>query len=212
MILLFLKNRMPLLKNRAVVNFGKIMKIITQSALLLILPTVNMAANADDALYQHSLGVNWGYGTSILDTKHVKDEEGDMFVGGYYYRYMLQKNFGVEAGYKDAVDGIGSLLSSPLASVEDVTFSGPRLSGYAAYPFDSGFNIYGKAGLTYYTLDYTYKTDQQTEDYEKSSMGGEVAAGISWDYKHIGLSTEYNYAKNDSLELGTAMFGVKVRF
>ena len=79
-----------------------------------------MAANADDALYQHSLGVNWGYGTSILDTKHVKDEEGDMFVGGYYYRYMLQKNFGVEAGYKDAVDGIGSLLSSPLASVEDV--------------------------------------------------------------------------------------------
>jgi opacity protein-like surface antigen len=203
---------MPLLKTRAVVKSGDSMKIITLAVLLSILPTMIMTANADEAPYQHIIGINWGYGSTVLDTKHAKNEEGDMFIGEYHYRYMIQPNLGIEAGYKDAVNGIGTILVSSLNSVKDISFSGPRVSAYADYPFGDIFSIYAKAGLTYYELEYTYKTENQSQDYDKTSLGSEIAAGLSWGFKHIGFNIEYNYANSDTLELDAVMLGASVRF
>ncbi|MBO0180665.1 porin family protein, partial [Vibrio parahaemolyticus] len=85
---------------------------------------------------------------------------------------------------------------SPISEVTDTSFSGPRLSGYASYPLGAGFELYGKAGMTLYTLEYTYKVNGQSRTIEHTSVGGEAAAGLGWSYKHFGLNAEYVYSKN----------------
>lgn len=86
------------------------------------------------------------------------------------------------------------------------------MSGYASYPLGAGFELYGKGGLTYYTLSYTVETSGQSKEYKESSLGGEAAAGVAWAYKHFGLNLEYNYAKNSDFSSGGVMVGAQVRF
>ena len=178
-------------------------------ATALVLSTLSLSANATTS--EHIIGTNIGYGDVNYDAPTSK-ESGDMFLGEIYYRYMPTHNFGIEAGYKGAFDGIGSILVSPISEVTDTSFSGPRLSGYASYPLGSGFELYGKAGVTLYTLEYTYKVNGQSKNIEHSSVGGEAAGGIGWSYKHFGLNAEYVYSKNSDFDSSGVMFGAQLRF
>nr|WP_274006006.1 hypothetical protein [Vibrio parahaemolyticus] len=81
-----------------------------------------------------------------------------------------------------------------------------------AYTLGAGFELYGKGGITYYTLSYTLKNNGQNKEYDESSLGGEAAAGVAWGYKHFGLNLEYNYAKNSDFDSGGVMFGAQMRF
>ncbi|CAH1607283.1 OMP_b-brl domain-containing protein [Vibrio jasicida] len=175
----------------------------------LVLSTLSLSAHA--TTNKHIVGTNLGYGAVNYDAP-TSEESGDMFLGEVYYRYMLTQNIGIEAGFKGAFDGIGSILVSPISEVTDTSFSGPRLSGYASYPLGAGFELYGKAGVTAYTLEYTYKVNGQSRNIEESSIGGEAAAGIGWSYKHLGLNAEYVYSKNRDFDSGGVMFGAQVRF
>lgn len=175
----------------------------------LVLSTLSLSANASTS--KHIIGTNLGYGGVSYDAPASK-ESGDMFLGEIYYRYMPTQNFGIEAGFKGAFDGIGSTLLSPISEVTDTSFSGPRLSGYASYPLGAGFELYGKAGMTLYTLEYTYKVNGQSRNIEHTSVGGEAAAGLGWSYKHFGLNAEYVYSKNSDFDSGGVMFGAQLRF
>ncbi|AMG31523.1 porin family protein [Grimontia hollisae] len=175
-----------------------------------LLATLSMTANAQT---KHIIGADFGYGGSNYDVAHNK-EDGDVFIGDIYYRYMVDTNWGIEAGYKGGFDGFASMLTSPITEVTDAGFGGPRISGYASYPLGAGFELYGKGGLTYYTLSYTVK-DRNTghkQDYDDSSLGGEVAGGIAWGFEHFGLNLEYNYAKNSDFSAGGVVFGAHVKF
>ena len=175
----------------------------------LVLSTFSLSTYA--ATSTHVIGTTLGYGMVNYDAP-TSEESGDMFLGEIYYRYMPTHNFGIEAGYKGAFDGIGSILVSPISEVTNTRFSGPRLSGYASYPLGAGFEVYGKAGVTYYTLAYTYSVNGQSRDIEKSSLGGEAAAGLGWSYTHFGLNAEYVYSKNSDFDSGGVMFGAQLRF
>ncbi|MBE4590784.1 hypothetical protein BOO24_00230 [Vibrio navarrensis] len=174
-----------------------------------LLSVLSLAAHATPN--KHVIGGSLGYGDVSYSTK-VGDKDGDMFLGDIYYRYMFNEYFGIEPGLKGAFNGIGSTLISPISEVKDVSYGGERVSGYASYPLGAGFEIYGKGGLTYYTLSYTVKTSGQSKEYKESSLGGEAAAGVAWAYKHFGLNLEYNYAKNSDFSSGGVMFGAQVRF
>ncbi|MDF5356455.1 porin family protein, partial [Vibrio parahaemolyticus] len=88
----------------------------------LVLSAFSLSANAETSV--HIIGTNIGYGDVNYDAPTSK-ESGDMFLGEIYYRYMPTHNFGIEAGYKGAFDGIGSILVSPISEVTDTSFSGP---------------------------------------------------------------------------------------
>ncbi|MDW3116119.1 porin family protein, partial [Vibrio sp. 1727] len=47
---------------------------------------------------QTHCGANLGYGDVSYDVNNGHDD-GDMFLGDVYYRYMFDQNFGLEAGY-----------------------------------------------------------------------------------------------------------------
>ncbi|HCZ9049316.1 TPA: hypothetical protein O4F77_001381 [Vibrio alginolyticus] len=70
----------------------------------LVLSAFSLSANAETS--EHIIGTNIGYGDVNYDAPTSK-ESGDMFLGEIYYRYMPTHNFGIEAGYKGAFDGIG---------------------------------------------------------------------------------------------------------
>ncbi len=176
--------------------------------LFFVLPMFSLSAYA--STNEHSIGANIGYGG--LDYNGQNKFSGDMLIGDLYYRYMPKHNFGLEIGYKSAIDGIGSTLVNAISEVSEDSFSGPRLSGYTSYALGSGFELYGKAGVTYYTYKYTYKENGQSNDIDQSSIGGEVSAGIGWNYKHFGISAEYLYSKNEDFDLGGIMFGTRLRF
>ncbi|WP_343290055.1 outer membrane beta-barrel protein (plasmid) [Vibrio harveyi] len=176
---------------------------------VLVLSTFSLSANA--TTNKHIIGTNMGYGGVNYDAPTSK-ESGDMFLGEIYYRYMPMHKFGIEAGYKGAFDGIGSAIVSQISQISDTSFSGPRMSGYASYPLGSGFELYGKAGVTYYTLEYTYKVNNQTKNIDHASIGGEAAGGISWSYKYFGLNAEYVYSKNSDFDSSGLMFGAQLRF
>lgn len=74
----------------------------------------------------------------------------------------------------------------------------------------SNFTV--KAGMTLYTVEYTYKVNGQSRNIEHTSVGGEAAAGLGWSYKHFGLNAEYVYSKNSDFDSGGVMFGAQLRF
>ncbi|KYN83199.1 hypothetical protein ATY36_10025 [Vibrio cidicii] len=174
-----------------------------------LLSVLSLAAHA--APNKHVIGGSLGYGDVSYSTK-IGDQDGDMYLGDIYYRYMFNEYFGIEPGLKGAFMGITSAVISPLSEVKSVAYGGERVSGYASYPLGAGFELYGKGGLTYYTLSYTLKVSGESKDYKESSLGGEAAAGVAWAYKHFGLNLEYNYAKNSDFSSGGVMVGAQVRF
>ncbi|CAH0536817.1 outer membrane beta-barrel protein [Vibrio marisflavi] len=166
-------------------------------------------ANTDN--YQNVFGFGLGYGSMTTKTEAQQAEDNDTVATELYYRRMLANNYGVELGYKNASEGFTSVFS-PISEVQNVTYSGPRVSGYASYPLGAGFEVYGKAGLTYYTTDYTLVKNSTSRDVKDSSLGGEAAAGMAWHYGHIGFSLEYNYAKDSNIDSPMVIFGTNLRF
>ncbi|HIH0879686.1 TPA: outer membrane beta-barrel protein [Vibrio cholerae] len=175
----------------------------------LILTIFSLSANA--TTNKHIIGTNIGYG-GVNYGAPTSEESGDMFLGEIYYRYMTMHNFGIEAGHKGAIDGIGSAIVNQISQISDASFSGLRLSGYGSYALGSGFELYGKAGVTYYTLEYTYKVNDQTKNIDHATIGGEVAGGIGWSYRYFGLNVEYVYSKNSDFDSSGLMFGAQFRF
>ncbi|EGQ8188369.1 outer membrane beta-barrel protein [Vibrio cholerae] len=175
-----------------------------------MLAIISMAPNAHA---KHVVGANLGYGGSNYDVTHNK-EDGDAFMGELYYRYMVDTNWGIETGYKGGFNGFASMLTSPITEVTDTGFGGPRVSGYVSYPLGNGFELYGKGGLTYYTLNYTIR-DRNTghkQYYDDSTLGGELAGGVTWGSEYFGLNLEYNYATNDNFNVGGVVFGAYMKF
>ncbi|RXJ71719.1 hypothetical protein CS022_19930 [Veronia nyctiphanis] len=137
------------------------------------------------------------------------DEDG-IFDGEIYYRRMLFENFGIEGGWRQSFEvpiftAVESILGADIKGVEN---GGPRLSAYGAYPMGGGFSLYGKGGLTYYKLEYSFKDQQQ----DKSSLGGEVAAGLNWDLGYVGLNLEANYARSSKVSTTTGRLGLHMNF
>ncbi len=105
-------------------------------AVACLLSALSVTAHAEPT--KHIVGANLGYGDVSYDVNNGHDD-GDMFLGDVYYRYMFDQNFGLEAGYKGAFNGIGSVLISPISEITDVSYGGPRISGYVSYPLGAGF-------------------------------------------------------------------------
>ncbi|MGF1741635.1 porin family protein [Vibrio profundum] len=191
-------------------NTNRLIKTVTLLALLSSAPSAyaNVDLTSDN---QNAIGVAAGYGSMTAKTEAQSTEDDDALVSDIYYRRMLSSSFGVELGYKSASEGFTSVFSS-ISEVRDIEFSGPRMSGYARYPLGGGFEIYGKAGVTYYTTDYTLVENNTSRDISDSSIGGEVAGGLGWRYEHLGLNLEYNYAKDRNIESPVVMLGASILF
>ncbi|ODA29933.1 hypothetical protein A8L45_21220 [Veronia pacifica] len=158
----------------------------------------------------NTLGINVGAGN--MDAK-INDQslgEDGILDGEIYYRRMLTDNLGIEGGWRQSFEvPVFSAIDSILGvDVKDVESSGPRLSAYAEYPLQGGFSVYGKGGLTYYTLEYSLRGKQM----DTSSLGGEVAAGLSWDLGFLGINLEANYARSNKVALTTGRLGLHVNF
>ncbi|HIF9169115.1 TPA: outer membrane beta-barrel protein [Photobacterium damselae] len=162
------------------------------------------------------IGLNLGYGGLNASTKLKDFDSSDLFDGDLYYRRMFNENFGLEVGYRSSTGGLGSMLISPLTKITDISYYGPHTDLYANYPLTGGFSLYGKAGINYYKLDYTYQTNiegkKQQHRITDSELGGEIAAGVEWRYEWLGFNLGYMYSKSDLIETSGVQFGTSIHF
>jgi len=172
---------------------------------LIPLITMSAMANADDNV----LGGTLGYGTQEFNFKNHTANDGDNFTYDLYYRRMMTKNIGVDAGYVDSIGGIFSGITGTFTELNVTEFSGPRLSLYGQYPLNSSNALYTKLGASYYQVDYTLNKVDKSE----REVGVDLQLG--WEIvfnSGIGINLGYQYGKNSILEMNNVYVGASYHF
>ncbi|WAL78222.1 porin family protein [Shewanella sp. DAU305] len=157
----------------------------------------------------HILGGSLGYGTQEFETNSGKYDAGDTFTSDLYYRYMLNENFGFEAGYLMGTGGVASALISGISEIKDLHYQGIRTTAYGEYALSRGNSLYAKLGAAYTKV--SYEMDKQEMDSDDVGFYG----AVGWQYRFrsgFGLNLEYQYVPMKELELQGVNFGVSYRF
>jgi len=96
-----------------------------------------------------------------------------------YGGYMFSRNVGVEAGYYD----LGTYdVKSGAVKTDDFKTSAFAVSAVGSWPFGTGFNLHGKLGLAFTSVDYTCKVNCVFPfvNTSKSDVSPLLGIGVGW--------------------------------
>ncbi|WP_108944158.1 porin family protein [Shewanella halifaxensis] len=175
-------------------------KIVLSTLMLTLLSTNSLADNI--------IGGAIGYGAQEFELNNITNE-GDEFNFDLYYRYMINKNIGVEAGWQSATGGIGSFIIDQISEVKDAHYSGPRIASYFQYPIFNETYAYAKLGVNKYKLDYLLNDISSNE----SDLGFEGSIGFEKRFKPgIGLNLEYRLINSSIIKANQFLIGFSYKF
>ncbi len=188
-----------------------------RKALLVAISLLSAGAYAGES--NHVVGGSIGYGVQDFESDDGKEfGAGDNLVGDIYYRYMLNDNFGIEAGLMSSTGngGIGTAISSIFASVDNISYKGARAVVYGQVPLSESNHLYAKAGMSANQLNYDV-SGFFSSDVIKSieSDGSDFYGAVGWGIRFqsgLGLNIEYQYVPVQELKVQNFSIGMSYRF
>src|SRR5882762_1135805 len=153
--------------------------------LLVVIPAMFLAT---PALAQ--VGGYVGAGFLSANTNNANDfapvngpgSRGDQTATGLkvYGGYMFRPYLGVEAGYYDL--GTYDVKDGTGVKTDDFKTSAFAVSAVGSWPFGTGFNVHGKLGLAFTTVDYTCKVSCAFPfvNTSKSDVSPLLGIGVGW--------------------------------
>ncbi|GGI83308.1 membrane protein [Shewanella hanedai] len=186
-----------------------------RKALLVAISLLSAGAYAGES--NHVVGGSIGYGVQDFESNDGKEfSVGDSFASDIYYRYMLNENFGIEAGLMAGTGGVASAISGIFASVDNISYKGARAVVYGQVPLSESNHLYAKAGMSANQLNYDV-SGFFSSDVIKSieSDGSDFYGAVGWGIRFqsgLGLNIEYQYVPVQELKVQIFSIGMSYRF
>ena len=160
-----------------------------------VLCALTLPAHADD---DQGIYLGMGYAATAVNDDNFDDSIGQLGLRG---GYMFTNNIGIDlTGYmtNDSDDGVVNAEVGIWA-----------VSGIGSIPLGEYFDLYGKLGAARVVArstvgDSVFYDDSSTEFFW--GVGGEV------DFGMVNLFLEYNRFDTDTVDINTAMAGIKLEF
>ena len=172
--------------------------------------------NSTACAYMHSSHVVGGHlggiGTQSYDMSQTIENEYEIvnmnMAGDLYYRYMLNQNFGIEAGLM-AGGGAGILNWLGFTDVKNFHYLAGRTALHANLPLFLNTNLYGKLGGT--AVRIGYEIDEKETD--KTEYGLYGALGLEYRFNFgLGLNIQYQYIGTSNFDTESLLFGASYAF
>lgn len=186
-----------------------------KKALLVAMSLLSAGAYAGES--NHVVGGSIGYGVQDFESDDDKEfGAGDSFAGDIYYRYMLNNNFGIEAGLMSGTGGVASAISGIFSSVDNISYKGVRAAVYGQVPFSKSNYLYAKAGMSANQLDYDISGFFSSNEVKSiESNGSDFYGAVGWGIRFqsgLGLNLEYQYVPVQELKVQNFSIGMSYRF
>lgn len=131
--------------------------------------------------------------------------------------YRFTRHLSVEAGY--AIIGESSIRNTPPANVtESLKNTSFQLAAVGIYPFSEAFGAFGKLGLSYTKLDYSYAVAGISGSGSGSKVNPTYGLGVQYNinkrhsiraqyesFGKTGLTATYTDGTTATLDIGTAV-------
>ncbi|MCL1058278.1 porin family protein [Shewanella gelidimarina] len=185
--------------------------------ILTILVAGLLSCNAMAAEGDHIIGGSVGYGANELDGfESDNSTSGDNVVYDVYYRYMWHDNFGVEAGYFSGSSGVFSALGSIFGQINNIEYSGLRVTLYGEYILSERNRLYAKLGASANELSYKWGSSWSNDELQSSNENDvDLYTAVGWEVRFhsgFGMNIEYQYIPIQALTAQNVNFGISYQF
>ncbi|WP_165904972.1 porin family protein [Parashewanella curva] len=162
----------------------------------------------------HALAIALNLGDTSSNSKTIETDNGKIGLD-FSYRYQLDNNWGIEAGYKSVDTEPLELIFNHVLNISALdALDSFRLAGVYSQPLSERNRIVFKLGAQRYSTEFDQKvSNTETRTYTKTGEG--VYGAIGWQYQFdFGgeINFFYDYSKMDKVDLKTFNLGFGYRF